>query len=77
MFVLMALFAIVTLESLVIGFFKLLVIAGIFGLCWWLVGYVGVPDPFNRFIRGALAVAAVFILIAILMAFIGHPIVQL
>lgn len=71
-----ALLGLVTLEFLVVGFFKLLVIALIFGLLWWLIGYLGVPDPFNKFLRAGLAIVAVFLLVAMLMAVIGHPIVQ-
>lgn len=51
-----------------------IVIAGlIFWLLWWLVGYVGLPEPFNKVARVVLAVAAVLFLISLLLGLAGHP----
>jgi hypothetical protein len=49
-----------------------LIIAGlIFGLLWWLIGYCGVPEPFNKVARVILAVLAVFVCIGILLSLVG------
>lgn len=62
--------------SAVVSVLLYVIIAGvIFGLLWWLVGYVGLPEPFNKVARVVLAVAAVFVLIGILLSLAGHPIV--
>jgi hypothetical protein len=53
-----------------------LIIAGlIFGLLWWLIGYCGVPEPFNKVARVILAVLAVFVCIGILLSLVsGQPV---
>jgi len=52
-----------------------LIVAGlIFGLLWWLVGYIQVPEPFNKFLRVALAILAVLVIIGILLSLVtGQP----
>ena len=52
-----------------------LIIAGlIFFLLWWLVGYVGLPEPFNKVAHVVLAILAVFVCIGILLSLIsGQP----
>lgn len=54
-------------------FIWLCVIAGIFYLLWWLVGYLAPPAPFDKILRGILAIAAVVILIKFLLQFLGSP----
>lgn len=53
-----------------------LVVAGlIFALLFWLVGYVGLPEPFNKVARVVLAVLAVLVLIGLLLSLVtGTPI---
>ena len=52
-----------------------IVIAGlIFALLWWLVGYVGLPEPFAKVANVLLAILAVFVLIGILLGIAGQPI---
>ncbi len=54
-----------------------IIIAGvIFWLLWWLVGYCGLPQPFDKVARVVLAVCAVFILIAALLSLAGYPVVR-
>lgn len=49
-----------------------LIIAGlIFGLLFWLVGYVGLPAPFDKTARIVLAVLAVLVIIGILLSLVG------
>jgi hypothetical protein len=46
-----------------------LIVAGlIFWLLWWLIGYVGLPEPFNKVAHVVLAVAAVLVVIGILLS---------
>lgn len=51
-----------------------LVVAGLIcWLLWWLIGYVGVPEPFNKVARVIIALVAVIFLINILLTLVGHP----
>lgn len=52
-----------------------LIVAGlIFGLLWWLIGYVAVPEPFNKFLRVVLAILAVLVIIGMLLSMVtGQP----
>jgi len=46
-------------------------------LLWWGIGALGVPDPFQKYMRGAVGVAVVVFLIYMifrLFAILGHPI---
>ena len=55
----------------------IIVIGCIFGLLWWLIGYVGLPEPFNKVARVVLAVIAVLILINVLLGLVGTPMFRL
>lgn len=49
-----------------------LIVAGVvFWLLWWLIGYCGIPDPFNRVARVILAVLAVLVCIGLLLSLVG------
>ncbi len=49
-----------------------LIVAGlVFGLLWWLVGYCGLPQPFDKAARVALAILAVLVLIGLLLSLVG------
>jgi predicted tellurium resistance membrane protein TerC len=49
-----------------------LIVAGlIFGLLFWLVGYCGLPQPFDKVARVILAVLAVLVCIGILLSLAG------
>jgi hypothetical protein len=56
--------------------FYLIIIGLCFWLLWWLIGYVGLPAPFDKVARVILAVLAVFFLINCLMSITGHPLVK-
>ena len=58
-------------SSLVSLIVWIIVIGSVFGLLWWLIGYVGLPEPFNKVARIALAVIAVLILINMLLGLTG------
>ncbi len=67
----------VSLDSLVSVLIYVVVAGLIFWLLWWLVGYVGLPEPFNKVARVILAVVAVVFLINLLLSFAGHPLIRL
>lgn len=49
-----------------------IIIAGvIFGLLWWLIGYCGLPEPFDKAARVILAVVAVLVVIGILLSLVN------
>lgn len=51
-----------------------LVIVGlIFWLVWWFLGYVGLPEPFNKVARVLIGLAALVFLINILLGMTGTP----
>lgn len=62
------------IDTAVMFVFVMIVAGLIFWLLWWLIGYVGLPEPFNKIARVGLAVIAVFVIIGILLGLIGHPI---
>lgn len=63
------------LLSLLIG---VIVVGLIFYLLWWLIGYCGLPEPFNKVARVILAVVAVLFLINVLLQVAGMtPLVRL
>lgn len=50
----------------------LLIVAGlVFYLLHWLIGYVGLPEPFNKIARVVLAVAAVVVCCVVLLQLAG------
>jgi len=51
----------------------LIVIGAICWLLWWLIGFVGIPEPFNKIARGIVAVVAVVLLIGLLLSLVGGP----
>lgn len=42
-------------------------------LLWWLIGYVNLPEPFNKVARVIVAVVAVVVLINFLLGLTGTP----
>jgi hypothetical protein len=56
----------------------ILIVGGICWLLWWLVGYIGLPEPFNKIARVIIAVVAVLFLINILLSLGGStPLVRM
>lgn len=62
-------------SALVSAVIWIIIAAVIFWLLNWLVGYIGVPEPFNKVIRVVIAIAAVLILINALLTIAGHPLI--
>lgn len=65
------------LQRIVRAILLIIVAAAIMWLLWWLVGYLGIPQPFNKIANGVIAVGSVFVLIAILFDVAGYPIIKL
>ena len=55
----------------------IIIIGGVCWLLWWLIGYIGLPAPFDKVARVIIAVVAVFLLINLLLGLVGEPIVRL
>lgn len=49
----------------------LIVIGLIFYVIWWFIGYVGVPEPFNKVIRVIVGLVALLIVIYFLLSLTG------
>jgi hypothetical protein len=62
-----------SVSSLVTALLTIIVIACICWLLWWLIGYAGLPEPFNKIARVIIAVVAVLFLINFLLSLIGSP----
>jgi len=51
-----------------------IVIVGLIFWCiWWFLGYVGIPEPFNKVIRVILGLVALVIVINLLLGMVGSP----
>jgi len=54
-----------------------LVIVGLIcWLIWWFIGYVGLPEPFNKVARVIVALFALIYLINLLLSLGGHPLIR-
>lgn len=60
-----------SLQGLVTVVVYLIVAGLIMWLLWWLVDYVGLPEPFNKVARVILAILAVLVVIGILLSLVG------
>lgn len=40
---------------------------------WWFIGYVGLPEPFNKVARVLVALVAIIVLIKIIIQICGSP----
>ncbi len=65
-----------SIETVVQTIIYLIVCGAIFWLLFWLLDYCALPEPFNKFARVFLAVAAVIVLIGLLLSLAGHPILR-
>lgn len=63
-------------ESLIQSVFYLIIIGLVFWLFWWLISYVGLPEPFAKVARVILAVIAVMILVNFLLGLVGKPLIR-
>ena len=56
-----------SLDSLVHIIIYLLIVGGVCWLLWWLISYIGLPEPFNKIARVIIAVVAVLLCINLLL----------
>jgi len=67
----------ISLEGL-LSFVVYIVIVGLIFWCiWWFIGYVGVPEPFNKVIRVVLGLIALVIVVNLLLGLAGSPLFTL
>lgn len=58
-----------------LGLLVTLVLAGlVFWLIWWFIGYVALPEPFNKVARVIIGLVALIFLLNLLFGMGGHPI---
>lgn len=50
---------------------ELVIIGLVFYLIWWFVGYVGVPEPFNKVIRVIIGLIALIVLLNLILGLGG------
>lgn len=55
----------------------LVIIGVVFWAILWFVGYVGVPEPFNKVIKVVVGLVALIIVVNLLLGFTGHPFFRL
>ena len=55
----------------------LVVVGLIFWVIWWFLGYVGVPEPFNKVARVILGLVALIIVINLLLGLVGSPLFRI
>ena len=65
--------AVIATSGLLSLLVTLVVVGLICWLLWWFIGFVGIPEPFNKVARVLVALFAVVYLINLLMGFGGHP----
>ncbi len=60
-----------TIAALINLLIVLLVAGLIFYCIWWFVGYIAVPEPFNKVIRVVVALVALLFLLGVLLSLLG------
>jgi len=55
---------------------QLIVVGLICYLVWWLIGYIGLPAPFDKVARVIVAVFAVLFLINLVLGLSGTPLIR-
>lgn len=50
----------------------LVILGVIFWLVWWFIGFVGVPEPFNKVLRVIVGLVAFIMILNLLLGLLGH-----
>jgi len=66
-----------SLQGLVELVIYLAIVGGVLWLLLWLIGYIGLPEPFSKVAKIIIMIVGVLILINVLLGFAGHPIVRI
>lgn len=56
------------MESLISILIFVVIVGLVFWVIWWFIGYVGLPEPFNKVARVLIGLAALIFLLYILSA---------
>lgn len=72
----MPLLAAISGDAILSGLIWIIIMGVVFGLLWWLINYISLPEPFAKVARVILALAAVLLLINVLLGWAGHPLVE-
>lgn len=67
----LALAATVSIEGLVSLLIWLVVVGMILWLCWWFIGYIGLPEPFAKVAHVIIGLFAFIILLYLLLGILG------
>jgi hypothetical protein len=51
----------------------LIVVGLILWVCWWFIGYIGLPEPFNKVARVIIGLVALIFVVNLLLGLIGKP----
>ena len=63
--------------SLLVGLLVQLIVVGLVCyLVWWLIGYIGLPAPFDKVARVIVAIFAVLFLINLILGLSGTPLIR-
>lgn len=63
-------------SAIVTMFIWIVAIALICWLLWWLIGYMGLPQPFDKVLRVLVALIAVIFLINAILTLVGKPFIS-
>lgn len=66
-------FAAMDISGLLSLIVYIVVVGLIFWCVWWFLGYVGVPEPFNKVIRVIVGLVALIVVINLLLGLVGTP----
>jgi hypothetical protein len=51
------------------------IIALVFWAVLWFIGYVGIPEPFNKVAKVIVGVVALLVVVNLLLTMAGHPLI--
>lgn len=68
--------AVVSGQSLISLVVWLVVVGLVFYILWWLIGYIGLPEPFNKVVRVVIAVACALLLINVLLGMVDRQFIR-
>lgn len=63
-------------SALINSLIYLVIVALIFWVIWWFIGYVGIPEPFNKVIRVVVGLVALVFVINFLLSLVGDPFIR-
>lgn len=60
-------------QSFLDALIALVVVGLVCYLLWWFIGFIGLPEPFDKVARVVVGLIAVVFLINLLFGLMGHP----